>query len=112
MVKGNKHTHHLHKNCDFFTTLMDTIFALFVNAKHDADDTPQYTRAIILLSDILITGLINRLITNLISSRAYFRYLLHAVSTRNALFEFLLVFSYSKNFKFTCCLGGFICELS
>ena len=37
---------------------------------------------------------------------AYFRYI-WLYTTHNALFEFLLVFSYSENFKFVCCLREF-----
>ena len=37
----------------------------------------------------------------------YFTHLLRAVLVRKSLFKFILVFSYSKNFKFACCLGGF-----
>ena len=37
----------------------------------------------------------------------YFRHLLRAVPARSALCEFLLIFSYSKNCKFICRLGGF-----
>ena len=39
--------------------------------------------------------------------RACFRHLLRAVSVHNATFEFLLACSYSKNFKFARCVGGF-----
>ena len=41
------------------------------------------------------------------SPRAYFRHLLHVVTTCNSLFAFVLVFSFAKNFKFACCLAGF-----
>ena len=37
---------------------------------------------------------------------ACFRHLLHAVTAHNALFEFLLAFSHSKNFIYSCCLMG------
>ena len=40
-----------------------------------------------------------------------FRHLLHAVPARSALFKFLLVFSYFKNFEFACCLGVLFVEL-
>lgn len=40
--------------------------------------------------------------------RAYFRGLLFAVPTHNALFGLCLTFSHSKNFKFICCLGGIL----
>ena len=40
-------------------------------------------------------------------TRAYFRHLLRAVPARNAVFEFLLTFLHSKNFKFALCLGLF-----
>ena len=39
--------------------------------------------------------------------RGYFR---RATPTRNALFDFFVVFSQSKKFKFACCLGEFISE--
>ena len=39
--------------------------------------------------------------------RDYFRQLLPAVHAHNQLFYFILSFSYSKTFKFVCCLVGF-----
>lgn len=43
----------------------------------------------------------------LFKCRDYFRHLLRQILARNALFEFPLVFFYSKNFKLACCLGDF-----
>lgn len=43
----------------------------------------------------------------LFKCRDYFRHLLRQILARNALFEFPLVFFYSKNFKLACCLGNF-----
>ena len=44
---------------------------------------------------------------------AYLRHLFacHAVAARNVLCEFLLAFSYSKNFKFACSLRGFLLRI-
>ena len=44
--------------------------------------------------------------------KTYFRHILHAIPTHNALFEFLLVFSYSKKLNSQVVLGGFILNLS
>ena len=41
------------------------------------------------------------------TDRANFQQWLPVVLTRSALFEFVLVFYYSKNFKFAYCLKGF-----
>lgn len=44
--------------------------------------------------------------------RAYFRHLMRAVHARIAPLEFRWVFSYAKNFKLACYIGGFHLRIS
>lgn len=91
----------------FFVSSFDKGLGIWLNAmKIYVSIKSHYRTVTSRLSRQEIKFLICRL-SNLAIFRASSRHLLCAVSARNAHFEFFWTFSHTKNFKFTCCLGGF-----